>query len=388
MHIPVRILFPLFSDPPFSYIFGPMHDNRKIIHIDMDAFYASVEQRDNPELKGKPVIVGGNPQSRGVVAACSYEARKFGIHSAMACATAYKRCPHAVFIRPRFDAYKSVSHLIREIFLDYTDLVEPLSLDEAFLDVTRNKKGIASATQIAQEIRKLIFQKTDGLTASAGVSFNKFLAKVASDINKPNGITVITPDRAQAFIDQLPIRKFFGVGKVTEERMLNLGIKTGADLKKFSYDNLVHYFGKAGSYYYHAAHGREDRPVQPNRERKSYGKETTLATDLDDINQMMDILEDLANRVWEGLRREDRQGLTLTLKVKYHDFQSVTRSVTFPEPISDIDVIMENVKRLLENTEAGERKVRLLGISVSNFLGDQKTDTGWVQLPLPFRANE
>ena len=364
-----------------------MHDNRKIIHIDMDAFYASVEQRDNPELKGKPVIVGGNPQSRGVVAACSYEARKFGIHSAMACATAYKHCPHAVFIRPRFDVYKAVSHLIREIFLDYTNLVEPLSLDEAFLDVTQNKKGISSATQIAQQIRKLIFQKTDGLTASAGVSFNKFLAKVASDINKPNGITVITPERAQAFIDQLPIRKFFGVGKVTEERMLNLGIKTGADLKKFSYDKLVHYFGKAGSYYYHAAHGREDRPVQPNRERKSYGKETTLAADIDDINQMIDILEDLANRVWEGLRREGRQGLTLTLKVKYHDFQSVTRSVTFPEPISDSGVIMENIKRLLENTEAGERKVRLLGLSVSNFLGDQKTDNGWVQLPLPFSPN-
>jgi DNA polymerase-4 len=178
------------------------------------------------------VIVGGDPQSRGVVAACSYEARKFGIHSAMACATAYKRCPHAVFIRPRFDVYKSVSRLIREVFLDYTDLMEPLSLDEAFLDVTTNKKGISSATQIAQQIRQQIFQKTGGLTASAGVSFNKFLAKVASDCNKPNGITVITPDQAPAFIDKLPIRKFFGVGKVTEERMLNLGIKTGADLKK------------------------------------------------------------------------------------------------------------------------------------------------------------
>ena len=226
-----------------------MRDIRKIIHIDMDAFYASVEQRDNHALKGKPVIVGGDPQSRGVVAACSYEARRFGIHSAMACATAYKRCPHAVFIRPRFDVYKSVSHLIREIFLDYTDLVEPLSLDEAFLDVTKNKKGIASATQIAQQIRRQIFKNTEGLTASAGVSFNKFLAKVASDVNKPNGITVITPDQAPDFIDRLPIRKFFGVGRVTEERMLNLGIKTGADLKKLSYDDLVNYFGKAGRYY-------------------------------------------------------------------------------------------------------------------------------------------
>ena len=368
----------------FVYTINTMHDNRKIIHIDMDAFYASVEQRDNHELKGKPVIVGGDPQSRGVVAACSYEARKFGIHSAMACATAYKRCPHALFIRPRFDAYNSVSRLIREIFLEYTDLMEPLSLDEAFLDVTHNKKGIPSATKIAQQIRGLIFQKTGGLTASAGVSFNKFLAKVASDINKPNGITVITPEQAPAFINQLPIRKFFGVGKVTEERMLNLGIKTGADLKKFSQKDLVHYFGKAGNYYYHVAHGREDRPVQPDRERKSYGKETTLDTDIDDTIQMLDILYGLAERVLEGLLREDHQGLTLTLKVKYHDFQSVTRSVTFPEPICHIGVIMESVKRLLENTDAGKKKVRLLGISVSNFLGVQKETHGWVQMPLPF----
>jgi DNA polymerase-4 len=235
-----------------------MHDNRKIIHIDMDAFYALVEQWDNPELKGKPVIVGGDPQRRGVVAACSYEARQFGIHSAMACATAYKHCPHAAFIRPRFDVYKSVFRLIREIFLAYTDLMEPLSLDEAFLDVTQNKKGLSSATRIAQQIRRQIFQRTEGLTASAGVSFNKFLAKVASDVNKPNGITVITPDQAADFFDQLPIRKFFGVGKVTEERVLNLGIKTGADLKKFSFDRLVDYFGKAGSYYYRIAHGRDD----------------------------------------------------------------------------------------------------------------------------------
>jgi len=368
----------------FVYTINAMHDNRKIIHIDMDAFYASVEQRDKHELKGKPVIVGGDPQSRGVVAACSYEARKFGIHSAMPCASAYKRCPHAIFIRPRFDAYKSVSRLIRGIFLEYTDLVEPLSLDEAFLDVTKNNKGIFSATQIAQQIRRQIFQKTDGLTASAGVSFNKFLAKVASDVNKPNGITVITPEQAATFIDRLPIRKFFGVGKVTEERMLNLGIKTGADLKKFSQNDLVHYFGKAGSYYYHAAHGREDRPVQPDRERKSYGKEITLDTDIDDTIQMLDILHGLSIRVLEGLCREDCQGLTLTLKVKYHDFQIVTRSITFPEPIGDIDMIMENVEKLLANTEARKKKVRLLGISISNFMGGQKEIHGWVQMPLPF----
>jgi DNA polymerase-4 len=361
-----------------------MHDDRKIIHIDMDAFYASVEQRDNHQLKGKPLIVGGDPHSRGVVATCSYEARKFGVHSGMACSIAYRRCPHAIFLRPRFDVYKSVSRVIRQIFLEYTDLVEPLSLDEAFLDVTTNKKGMFSGTQIAQEIRQQIFYRTDGLTASAGVSYNKFLAKVASDINKPDGITVIPPDQAPAFIDQLPIRKFFGVGKVTEERMLNLGIKTGADLKKFGYNNLVYYFGKVGSYFYQIAHGREDRPVQPNRARKSYGKELTLATDIDDTNQMLELLERLAKRVVDGLHKGNHQGLTLTLKVKYHDFQSVTRSITFVEPIRDIDRVMENIRALLTSTDAGRKKVRLLGISVSNFLDVQKKNDGWVQMPLPF----
>ncbi|WP_419664162.1 DinB: DNA polymerase IV [Desulfosarcina variabilis str. Montpellier] len=362
-----------------------MYFIRKIIHIDMDAFYASVEQRDNPQLKGRPVIVGGDPSSRGVVAACSYEARRFGIHSAMACATAYRLCPQAFFIRPRFDVYKTVSHQIREIFFQYTDLVEPLSLDEAFLDVTHNKLGLSSATQIAQQIRTQIVHVTGGLTASAGVSFNKFLAKVASDCNKPNGITVITPDDAPAFIDQLPIRRFFGVGRVTEERMLNLGIKTGADLKKISLERLVQSFGKVGAYYYHIAHGRDDRPVQPNRTHKSYGKEITLTSDIDDTHQMIVILDDLARKVADGLRREDRQGLTLTLKVKYHDFQTVTRSVTFPEPITSSSTIIAAVKKLLANTDAGKIKVRLLGITVSNFLDAQQNSNGWVQLPLPFK---
>jgi DNA polymerase-4 len=358
---------------------------RKIIHVDMDAFYASVEQRDNPQHKGKPVIVGGDPHSRGVVAACSYEARKFGIHSAMACATAYRLCPQAIFIRPRFDAYKSVSHQIREIFYHYTDLVEPLSLDEAFLDVTENKPGISSATQIAQQIRRQIVQTTSGLTASAGVSFNKFLAKVASDCNKPDGITVITPDQAPAFIDQLPIRKFFGVGKVTEERMHRLGIKTGVDLKKFSLERLLNHFGKAGSYYYHIAHGDDNRPVEPDRIRKSYGKETTLERDIDDTDQMLAILDGLARMIVEGLRREDCQGLTLTLKVKFHDFQTVTRSVTLAEPVTDSALIMDHISKLLANTDAGDKKVRLLGISVSNFLYDQQKNEVWVQLPLPFK---
>jgi DNA polymerase-4 len=363
-----------------------MHPTRKIIHIDMDAFYASVEQRDRPELKGKPVIVGGDPQSRGVVAACSYEARKFGIHSAMASSTAYKLCPDAVFIRPRFDAYRAVSTDIREIFCEYTDLVEPLSLDEAFLDVTENHKGMTSATLIAKEIKRKIYYKTGKLTASAGVSFNKFIAKVASDINKPDGITVITPDMADDFIDRLPIRKFFGVGKVTEEKMLNLGIKTGADLKKFKKDQLLHLFGKSGSYFYNIAHGMDDRPVEPNRIRKSIGKETTLLEDIDDTDQMLEILENIAGRLENSLFKREAKGRTITLKIKYFDFQSVTRSITIDEPADTAAVIMKYIKPLLSKTEAGGKKVRLLGISISNF-DDQETNIGICQqLLLPFKG--
>jgi len=350
----------------------------------MDAFYASVEQRDQPELKKKPVIVGGDPQSRGVVAACSYEARKFGIHSAMPCATAYKLCPHAKFIRPRFDAYKAVSFQIREIFHEYTDLVEPLSLDEAFMDVTENKKQMPSATHIAQEIRKQIYEKTRGLTASAGVSFNKFLAKVASDVNKPNGITVITPDQADEFIDQLPVRNFFGVGKVTEEKMVRLGIKTGADLKKFNRNELTRIFGKAGNYFYDIAQGIDERPVEPDRIRKSIGKETTLSEDINDVELMIQILEDLAVRVADLLKRDNRQGMTVTLKIKYFDFQSITRSVTLPEPITDANVMMTQIKSLLKNTDAGRKKVRLLGVSISNFI-DETSNGKFKQLPLPFK---
>ena len=354
----------------------------------MDAFYASVEQRDRPELKGKPVIVGGDPQSRGVVAACSYEARKFGIHSAMASSTAYKLCPDAVFIRARFDAYRAVSSQIREIFCEYTDLVEPLSLDEAFLDVTENYMGMTSATLIAREIKQKIYNRTGKLTASAGVSFNKFIAKVASDMNKPDGITVITPDMADEFIDRLPIRKFFGVGKVTEEKMLNLGIKTGADLKKFKKDQLIHLFGKSGSYFYNTAQGNDDRPVEPNRIRKSIGKETTLLEDIDDTDQMIEILEDIADRLENSLIKREAKGRTITLKIKYFDFQSVTRSITIDEPADSASVIMKYVRPLLSKTEAGNKKVRLLGISISNF-GDQETNSGKVckyrQLPLPFK---
>src|SRR5210317_588511 len=344
-----------------------MQPIRKIIHIDMDAFYASVEQRDRPELKGKPVIVGGDPQSRGVVAACSYEAREFGIHSAMASSTAYRLCPDAVFIRPRFDMYREVSAQIREIFYEYTGLVEPLSLDEAFLDVTENYKGMPSATLIAREIKRKIYNRTGRLTSSAGISFNKFLAKVASDINKPDGITVITPELADEFIDKLPIRKFFGVGKVTEEKMLNIGIKTGADLKEYKKEQLIQIFGKSGNYFYDIAHGLDDRPVEPNRIRKSIGKETTFPEDIDDTDQMIEILDDIAVKLENSLMKRDAKGRTVTLKVKYFNFQSITRSVTIDEPADNATVIMKHIRPLLSKTEAGEKKVRLLGISISNF---------------------
>jgi len=361
---------------------------RKIIHIDMDAFYASVEQRDRPEIKGKPVIVGGDPNSRGVVAACSYEAREFGIHSAMASATAYKLCPEAVFIRPRFDAYRAVSSEIREIFYEYTDLVEPLSLDEAFLDVTENFKGMPSATLIAREIKKKIYEKTDKLTASAGVSFNKFLAKVASDVNKPDGITVITPEMADEFIDRLPIRKFFGVGKVTEEKMISLGIKTGADLKEFKKEQLIELFGKSGNYFYDIAHGMDDRPVEPNRIRKSIGKERTFSEDIDDTHEMLEILEDIAVRLEDSLTKREAKGRTITLKIKYFDFQSITRSVTIDEAVDNASVIMKFVKPLLSRTEAGEKKVRLLGISVSNFDDQDSVAPKSRQLLLPLKFPE
>jgi DNA polymerase-4 len=351
----------------------------------MDAFYASVEQRDRPELKGKPVIVGGDPQSRGVVAACSYEARKFGVHSAMPSATAYRLCPDAMFVRPRFDMYRAVSAQIREIFYEYTNLVEPLSLDEAFLDVTENYKGMSSATLIARELKKKIYRRTGGLTSSAGVSFNKFLAKVASDVDKPDGITVITPNMAEEFINKLPIRKFFGVGKVTEEKMLNLGIKTGADLKKYKKEQLIQIFGKSGRYFYDIAHGLDERPVEPNRIRKSIGKETTFTEDIEDTDQMIEILDDIAVKLENYLMKRDVKGRTITLKVKYFDFQSITRSVTIDEPADNAAVIMKHTRPLLSKTDAGKKKVRLLGISVSNF-DDQEANVGkYRQLPLPLK---
>ncbi len=357
-------------------------EQRKIIHVDMDAFYASVEQRNNPSLKCKPVIVGGDPKSRGVVAACSYEARKYGIHSAMASSIAYRLCPHAVFVHGNFDEYHSVSEQIHEIFHEYTDLVEPMSLDEAYLDVTENKFGYPFATVIAREIRKKIFEKTQ-LTASAGVSYCKFLAKVASDYHKPDGLTVITPEDADGFIDRLPIGKFYGIGKVTEKRMLQMGVRNGSDLKKMSRENLIRLFGKTGDYYYDIAHGLDDRPVETDYVRKSIGKEETFEKDIDDPGQMSSMLKSIAGRVTMALEHHEAKGRTITLKVKFADFTCVSRSITIDEPCDNSDIIFMHSINLLSRTEAGEKKVRLLGLSISNLDTDELDHTEQ-QLLLPF----
>ena len=350
----------------------------------MDAFFASVEQLDNPELRNHPLIVGGDPLGRGVVAACSYEARSFGIHSAMSCARAYKLCPDALFVRPRKDRYREVSRQIMAVFREYTDFVEPLSLDEAFLDITENKKQIPSATWTAQAIRKDIFDTT-GLTASAGVSCNKFLAKVASDINKPDGITVITPEQALPFIRTLPVRKFYGVGRVTEKRMHGMGIRTGADLQRFSRQELTASFGKAGSFFFDIVRGRDNRPVRPSRGRKSIGTETTFRQDIRDLAAMRTILSEQAEQIGGSLVSKGLAARTLTLKVRYHDFTTVTRSVTpaclFIRPAD----IMARVPSLLAATEAGPRQVRLLGLTVSNLCPVRELKQPTMrQLKLPF----
>ena len=347
----------------------------------MDAFFAAVEQRDNPKLRGLPVIVGGNPKSRGVVATCSYEARKYGIHSAMASSRAYNLCPKAIFVRPRMEAYKAVSVQIRDIFQNYSDFVEPLSLDEAFLDVTMNKMQLKSATDTAIEIKNKILSET-GLTASAGVSYNKFIAKVASDMQKPDGLTVVPPKAGERFIETLPINKFFGVGKVTEKKMLRLGIKTGADLKLKTKEFLIREFGKAGAYYFDVARGIDDRHVNPNRIRKSIGRETTLQTDISDKNTIMEILSKIAEQVSSILKRNHKKGVTVTLKIRYSDFKTVTRSRSLVKETDDSGTIMKHVKELLETTDADSKKVRLLGITLSNF--SRETPVIMTQLKFPF----
>ncbi|MBF9017198.1 MULTISPECIES: DNA polymerase IV [unclassified Oceanispirochaeta] len=343
---------------------------RKIIHVDMDAFYASVEQRDNPSYRGKPIVVGGPPNSRGVVSTCSYEARVYGIHSAMPSTQAYKLCPHAIFVsHHNFSKYKEASDIIREIFLSYTDLVEPLSLDEAYLDVTENKMNNPSATRIAEEIRARIYKETN-LTASAGVSYNKFIAKIASDIDKPNGLTVILPEEAESFLAKLPIKKFWGVGKKTAEHMNSLGIETGADLKKLEMYECLDYFGKSGSYYYNAVRGIDERNVEPERTRKSLGRENTFPSDLTDPEEIMKELEEISARIEEDLKQQNLQGRQLTLKVKYHDFRLCTRSIQSPMVLENKEDILSLVPALLNKTDAGKIPVRLLGLSLGKLQGD------------------
>jgi DNA polymerase-4 len=350
-------------------------EGKKIIHIDMDAFYASVEQRDNPEYRGKPIVVGGRPEGRGgVVATASYEARKFGIRSAMPSKKALELCPDAIFVYPRFAAYKEVSKKIRSIFYKYTDLVEPLSLDEAYLDVTTDKLNIGSAMEIARLIKQEIFTET-GLTASAGVSSSKFVAKVASDLNKPDGLTFIGPSRIEQFMEMLPVEKFFGVGKVTAAKMKGMGLHTGADLKKLSEDELVQHFGKSGHYYYKLVRGIDNREVQPHRETKSLGAEDTFSYDLTTYDETCEEIDKIATIVAERLAKYQLKGRTVTLKIKYHNFRQITRNFSFPGPVSDRDTIASTAKKLMRAVFRDEDRIRLLGITLSNF-ADPVSGTG------------
>ncbi|MGQ7945741.1 DNA polymerase IV [Flavobacterium sp. WC2509] len=354
--------------------------NRKIIHIDMDAFYASVEQMDNPELRGKPIAVGG-AENRGVVSAASYEARKFGVRSAISGVLAKKNCPELIFVKPRFDRYKEISKQIHKIFHDYTDLVEPLSLDEAYLDVTKNKKGNPSATLLAQEIRLRIFNEV-GLTASAGISVNKFVAKIASDYNKPNGQKTVNPDEVIAFLEQLPIQKFYGVGKVTAEKMFQLGIFTGLDLKNRPIEFLEKHFGKSGGFYYNVVRGIHNSEVKSNRIAKSVAAEYTFDSNLSSEIFMVDKLDKIAAELERRLKKHKISGKTVTLKIKYSDFTQQTRSKTMPYFISDKALILETVKELLYQ-ERMKDSVRLLGISLSN-LNTEIKKTIVVQLKFDF----
>src|SRR6266700_4092408 len=360
-----------------------MHESRFILHIDLDAFYASIEQRDRPELRGKPVIVGGSPEGRGVVSTASYEARRFGVHSAMPSRTAQRLCPEAIFLPARFEVYRAVSQQVMAIFQAHTALVEPLSLDEAYLDVTAAVHHLEEAAQLAREIKQQIRSTTD-LTASAGVSYCKFLAKLASDAHKPDGLTVISPEQAPAFLEALSIDTFFGVGKVTAAKLRELGIEHGADLKRLSEERLRALLGKHGSQLYHFVRGEVDRPDEPRRERKSVGKEVTFERDLVDRNHMEGVLGHLAGQVEQRLVELDLAGRTLTFKVKWSDFQLITRSVSRPQGFQDTQAMLPVLRTLLSQLAGGNRPVRLLGVSVSNLLSrDEMQRTGRVTaLPL------
>jgi len=357
-----------------------MSSTRKIIHIDMDAFFAAVEQRDFPQYRNKPIIVGGAPDSRGVVATCSYEARQYGIHSAMSSAHAYRLCPQAIFVKPRFDAYQQASMAIRKIFADYTDLFEPLSLDEAYLDVSNVSLHQGSATLIAKAIKASIKQET-GLIASAGVSYNKFLAKIASDINKPDGLCLITPEQGPDFAERLPVEKFHGVGKATSLKMHSLGIKTGKDLKALPLETLQHYFGKAGLHYYSISRGIDNRPVNNCRIRKSVGVEITFQQDIKAKQDVITQLQSLLDKALSKIAEKQLVARTLTVKIKYHDFVQITRSRTLPQIIgaaSSIGVIVED---LVKNTDIGRRNVRLLGVTLSS-LENKSEQTRFQQMDL------
>ena len=338
---------------------------RKIIHIDMDAFYASVEQRDNPELKGKPVAVGGG--HRGVVAAASYEARKYGVRSAMPSVTAKRRCPDLVFVKPRFDAYKAVSNQIRAIFADYTDLIEPLSLDEAYLDVTEDRKGLGSARAIAEDIRRRIREET-GVTASAGVSYCKFIAKLASDQNKPDGLCVIPPEKGPAFVATLPVSRFHGVGPVTAAKMQRLGIFNGADLAAWSRQQLEAYFGSSGEWYWKIARGIDERPVRSDRPYKSVSAERTFDVDLVDAQALAAELERVAGFAWARVERAAVAGRTVTLKVKFADFTIITRSKSFPTPIGGQEDFLGAGQALLAALMPVPKGIRLLGLGLHNLI--------------------
>lgn len=353
---------------------------RKIIHIDMDAFYASIEQRDNPELQGKPVAVGGD-RKRGVVAAASYEARKYGVRSAMPAITAKKKCPHLIFIKPRFSIYKEVSLQIREVFYEYTDLVEPLSLDEAFLDVTQNKKEMDIATDIALEIKEKIKRKTN-LTASAGVSVNKFLAKIASDYDKPDGLFVIKPHQAEKFVEELPIVKFFGIGKVTADKMHKMGIATGKDLKRIPLEELVRMFGKSGAFYYEIARAIDHRPVDPNRMRKSIGTEYTFEDDLRGMAEILFELKSVEHELVERMKKNGAKGRTLTLKIKFDNFEQITRSKSQPDFYTPEEIHIVSVE-LVSHIDLNSRGVRLLGLTLSNL--EQYDDRDAWQLEIDFK---
>lgn len=354
---------------------------RKIIHVDMDAFYASVEQRDFPELRGKPLAVGGSPDGRGVVAAASYEARAFGVHSAMSSRAALQRCPELIFVKPRFEIYKEVSLAIRDIFLRFTDLIEPLSLDEAYLDVTEDKQGIGSAIEIARRIKSDI-QKELNLTASAGISINKFVAKIASDYEKPNGLTFIGPSKIVEFLAELPIGKFHGVGKVTSKKMNQIGIFKGRDLKRYTEGELVQRFGKSGAFFYQIVRGVDNRPVRSDRPRKSVGVEETFERDLVEREDLYLELDRLCRKLIERLDRTNKHGKTCTLKIKFSDFAQLTRSLTTAEPIQGFDQLFALVKGLFDKVELHEKKIRLLGVTVSNFPADPEQPAVGTQLRL------